>query len=71
MGKYVEILIRADVPDGNDELAHDAIVQSREPVTSIVMVLEELGLSVTTQTRRIGSTKPGAGRPKVVAAAAE
>jgi hypothetical protein len=76
MGKYIEVTIKADIPDGMDELGHDAIVQTRDPVMTIVELLNTLGLQNVTSTRRIGSVrtpKPGTlgAAPAAVAKAAE
>jgi hypothetical protein len=75
MGKYIEITVRADIPDDNEELGHDAIVQTRDPVAAIVELLAKIGLETATSTRRIGSTKkkttPAAAAPVALAEAAE
>jgi hypothetical protein len=69
MGKYIEVTIRADIPGDNEELGHDAIVQTRDPANVIVDLLTTLGLQNATATRRIGSIrtpKPGTlGAPPV------
>jgi hypothetical protein len=57
MGKYIEISIRAYIPDDNEELGHDAIVQTRGPVGAIVELLTTLGLQNVDQRRWVGSTK--------------
>jgi hypothetical protein len=75
MAKYIEITVRADIPDDNEELGHDAIVQTRDPVAAIVELLATIGLQNATSTRRIGSTKkkatPAAAAPVALAEAAE
>jgi hypothetical protein len=74
MGKYIELTIRADIPDDNEELGHDAIVQTRDPVAAIVEHLAKIGLETATSTRRIGSTKAKktpAAAPVALAEAAE
>lgn len=74
MGKYIELTVRADIPDDNEELGHDAIVQTRDPVAAIVVLLTAIGLQNVTPTRRIGSTKAKktpAAAPVALAEAAE
>jgi hypothetical protein len=74
MGKYIEITIRADLPDGADELGHDAIVQTRAPVGVIFDLLTTLGLQNVSRSSRIGSMKirsPKAEAPVAEAKAAE
>lgn len=73
MGKYIEVTIKADIPDDNEELGHDAIVQTRDPVGAIVDLLAKIGLQNVTPTRRIGSTKKKtpAAAPVALAEAAE
>jgi hypothetical protein len=74
MGKYIELTVRADIPDDNEELGHDAIVQTRDPVAAIVELLAKIGLQNATPTRRIGSTKAKktpAAAPVALAEAAE
>jgi hypothetical protein len=75
MAKYILIEIRADIPDDNEELGHDAIVQTRDPVNVIVELLTTLGLQNVTPTRRIGSIRTPkstpAAPPVAVAKAAE
>lgn len=73
MGKYIELTVRADIPDDNEELGHDAIVQTRDPVAAIVELQAKIGLETATSTRRIGSTKKKAppAAPVALAEAAE
>lgn len=53
MKHAVEIKITADVPDGNSDIAHEAIVQSRDPVNALIALLDKLGLTGATATRHI------------------
>lgn len=69
MGKYIEVTIKADIPDDNEELGHDAIVQTRDPVMAIVELLINIGLQNVDQRRRIGSTKDRRPKAPVVALA--
>lgn len=71
MAQFIEIVLRADLPDGDEELGHDAMVQTREPAGAIVDLLTKIGLANATQTRRIGSTKVRRPKAPVVALATE
>jgi hypothetical protein len=51
--RHIEILVTAAVPEGQDELAHEAIVATKEGTNALVEALHKLGLTDATQTRRI------------------
>lgn len=63
MDQIIEITITAQVPDGANDLGHEAIVAAKEPAAAIVTKLTELGLTNIQQTRRMIKRKA----PKVTA----
>lgn len=72
MPRHVEIYIRAEIPAGQDNLGHVAIVNTMAPVDTIVKMLGEAGLTNATASHRIVQTKPRAAPPAApLAVAAE
>lgn len=69
--KHLEIKITADIPDGNEEVGHEAIVACKEPMAAVAETLQDLGLKVETQrklvTRRGEKKSDPAAPPKLVA----
>lgn len=63
MPRYVEISLRAEIPEGEDDLGHDAIVKSRPGVAAIVETLSGLGLTVGKPVARIIMAKPRSAAP--------
>jgi hypothetical protein len=62
--KTIEVLITASIPDGDDELGHDAIVAVRTPAQAIVDALSELGLSDIRKKSTLKVKRPrGEGEP--------
>lgn len=56
--KMIEVIITAYIPDGNDELGHDAIVATRGPAKTAVDILTKLGLQDVKQKRRLTVKRP-------------
>lgn len=53
MNHVIKIEITATVPDGQNDLGHEAIVATKAPAHAIVETLEAMGLTHVRQTRRV------------------
>jgi hypothetical protein len=71
MSRHVEITVTADVPDGKEDLGHEAIVASKALAHELVETLHKLGLTDAKQERRIYTRKAKHPAPVALAKAAE
>lgn len=53
MQHYVEIIVRAPIPEGDRHLGHEAVYKSGESVSDVVKVLNDIGLKDVEVTREI------------------
>lgn len=54
MTKHIEITVTADVPENQEELGHEAIVNTKDHVQTLTDALRAMGLTNAVGTRRIG-----------------
>jgi len=53
MAKQIEIHIIGSIPDGNDELGHEAVVATKDLAIKMVETLKELGVTDAKCVRRL------------------